>query len=427
MNDSDRSLLMGGSIMKKLIYPGLMISLAILLVLLVIGCGGEGKTEAPSDDHDGSTVTITIGNITDLTGPGANGMELVNTALDDIASYYNDNRLIPGVEFKVIHFDGQMDPSRTIPGYEWLKQRGADVMTTCAPGVAITLKPRVNADRMALFSQVGELEAIEPPGYVFCLGAIPQYEAYTLLNWIAENDWDYEKNGPARIGMAAWAEPYAIDFLQAMKRYTEVHPDQFELAGSYLKDFTFIWTSEAQLLKDCDYVFPPILMQGFARDIRDAGSEARFIGGAAHTAFFPQISDAGAWPLIDGMLFIFTGAWWNEDADEVEFNKMLLNQYHPGELDEITRQAGYGSLTQYRAMFDLIARTVATTGPEGFDSEALYETAQSWSYAWGYKGDYDFSPTKRYMVTDLCVQEASAREQDLVRNDPNYYPILTEP
>jgi len=392
-------------------------------MLVLTGCGGDGDSPASSDE----TITITIGNITDLTGPGANGMELVNLALDDIASYYNDHGLIPGVEFEVIHWDGEMNPARTIPGYEWLQQKGADLITTCAPGVALTLKPRVNDDKMALFSQVGELEAIEPPGYVFCLGSIPQYEAYTLLSWIAEYDWDYEKNGPARIGVAAWAEPYAIGFLEAMEHYIEVHPDQFELAGSYLTNFTFNWSNEAILLKECDYIFPPILMQGFAEDIRNTGSEARFIGGAPHTGFFEQIGKAGAWPLIDGMLFIFTGAWWTEDVNEVEFNKMLINEYHPGELDEIAKQAGYGSSTNNRSLFDLFAKTVENTGPEGFNSEAIYETAQSWSYSWGYRGDYNFGPTKRYMLTDLCVQEASAQEQDLVRNDPDYYPILTEP
>ncbi len=401
--------------------------LAALLISVLTGCGSEGDSQTTSPIGNGETVTITIGNITDLTGPGAEGIELTNVALEDMASYYNDNNLIPGVRFEVVHWDGQLESARTVPGYEWLKQKGADIISTCAPGVAVTLEPMVNREKFALFTQAGELSAIEPPGYVFCLGCIPQYEAYTLLSWIASNDWDYQENGPARIGVAAWQEPYAIGFSQAIREYAEAHPDQFEYVAGYLPSFKFDWDSEVEHLKDCDYIFPPIILQEFAKELRNVGSDAKLIGGASHTGYFDQITHAGAWPAIDGMLFIFTGAWWTEDLDEVQFNKTIINEYHPGQLEEITRHSGYGALSQYRGMFDLIAHTVEKTGPEGFSSEALHETAQSWSFPWDYRSDYSFGPSKRYMLNDLCIQQASAAAENLVRYDPQWYPVVTKP
>lgn len=409
--------------------------LVILGVMVLVGCGddgGNGDSPTTSNGNGESNgpaemVTITIGNITDLTGPGAEGIKFTNTALEDIAQYYNDNSIIPGVEFKIEHWDGQMDSAKTVPGYEWLKQKGADLISTCAPGVAVTLEPMVNADKVVLFTQAGQMESIDPPGYVFCLGAIPQYEAYTLLSWIADNHWDYENNGPARIGLAAWKEPYAEGFKKAIGQYADAHPEQFDFVDGYLPGLKFDWSSEVENLKECDYIFPPIVMQEFAKDLREVGSDAILIGGAAHTGFFEQIDQSGAWPAIDGMLFIFTGAWWTEDVAEVNFNKMLINEYHPGEMEEITSHSGYGSSTQYRAMFDLIENTVKNTGPEAFTSEAIYETAQTWSMSWGYRADYSFGPEKRFLINDLCVQEADATVQDIVRNDPNYYPILTKP
>jgi len=266
-------------------------------MLVQAGCGSDGDATVPTEENNDTpekSITIKIGNITDLTGPGANGMELVNVGLEDAARYYNENNVIPGVEFEVVHWDGQLDSSRTIPGYEWLLHKGVDFMTTNAPEVAVVLKSRAETDKIVLFTQVGELEAIEPPGYVFCLGSIPQYEAYTLLSWIAENDWDYERNGPAKIGAAAWAEPYANGFVQAMKDYAEAHPDQFEFVGGYLTNFTFNWSNEAESLRECDYVFPPLLVHGFAEDIRNAGSSAKLVGASPHTAFLKQVGDAGA-------------------------------------------------------------------------------------------------------------------------------------
>ena len=413
------------------IMSGIIITVTLLMLVLA-GCGSNGNSPVSSDEPNGSgdkTVTIKIGNITDLTGPGANGMELVNLGLEDAARYYNENNVIPGVEFEVVHWDGQLDSSRTIPGYEWLLHKGVDFMTTCAPEVAVVLKSRAEADKVVLFTQVGELEAIEPPGYVFCLGSIPQYEAYTLLSWIAENDWDYERNGPAKIGAAAWAEPYANGFVQAMKDYAEAHPDQFEFVGGYLTNFTFNWSNEAESLRECDYVFPPLLVHGFAEDIRNAGSSAKLVGASPHTAFLKQVGDAGAWPAIDGMLFIYAGLWWNETGEDIDFQKSLLAEYHPGEEEEImSRGSGYAAIGPYLMMFDIVAKAVETTGPDGLNSEAIYDAAQSWSDSLdeGERG-YSYSPTKRYILNVFDIIEASAEQQTLVRNDPNWYPILTEP
>ncbi len=426
-------------------FKSRIIIITFLLMLVLAGCGGNGDEaiDTSQEINEPSVVTVTkgqtpddvvigrtirIGNLTDLTGPGANGMSLVNMALKDLAKYYNENDIIPGIEFEIVEWDGQMNSSRTVPGYEWLLEKDVDILATCAPGVAVTLKPRLEADNMVLFTQIGEMEAVDPPGNVFCLASIPQNEAYTFLKWIAENDWDYESNGPAKIGAAAWKEPYANGFVEAMEDYAEVHPEQFEFVGGYLTDFTFDWSKEIELLKNCDYVFPPIMVHGFAKGIRNAGSTARLIGGVPHTAFFPMISNADAWPDIDGMLFVYTGPWWLESGDEINFSKMMVNEYHPEEKEYLMKGSGYQAIGSYRMMFDIVAQTVENAGIEGFNSEALLETAQSWSYSWDERPrGFNYSPEKRFMIDDLCIQEASAELETMVRNDPNWYPILSEP
>ncbi len=416
--------------MKSMKLP---IILIILITSILFGCGEEdavtnGVNSSTKTDTPPNDLIIKIGNLTDLTGPGASGMEMVNTALEDTARYYNENNLIPGVKLEVIHWDGQTDPARIIPGYEWLKHSGADVFTTCAPGVAVTLKPRLAAEENVLFSQVGEMEALEPPGHVFCLGTVPEHDAYTFLNWISKNDWDYEKNGPARIGAAAWAEPYAIGFVQAMKEYAKVHPDQFEFVDGFLSDFKFNWSTEIEALKDCDYIFPPIIMHEFAKGIRNTGSEARFIGGAPHTAFFDLLSAANAWQAIDGMLFVYTGGWWHEEIKLIIVQEQMLDMYHQNDKEKIiAKGSSYGGVGTYLMLCDIIAKTVEKTGPEGFNSETLYQTAQTWSYPMEDRADYTYGPEKRYIFNDLCVLEASGTQQTLVRNDSVYYPILTEP
>ncbi len=413
------------------------VNIAVLFMLLItsilFGCAEDdavtnGVSPSKKTDTPPNDIIIKIGNMTDLTGPGASGMEMVNMALEDTVRYCNENSMIPGVKLEVIHWDGQTDPARVIPGYEWLKHKGADVFTTCAPGVAVTLTPRLTAEKNVLFSQIGEIEAIEPPGYVFCLGTVPENEAYTFLKWIAENDWDYELKGPARIGAAAWAEPYAIGFVKAMKEYAGVHPEQFEFAEGFLPDIKFNWSTEIEALKECDYIFPPIIVHEFAKSLRNAGSEARLIGGAPHTAFFDLLSEANAWGAVDGMLFIYTGGWWHEEDELIIIQEQMLDMYHPNDKEKIiAKGSGYGAVGPYLMLCDIIAKTVEKTGPEGFDSEILYQTAQTWSYPLKAREDYTYGPEKRYMINDLCILEANGEQETLVRNDPAYYSILTEP
>ena len=103
---------------------------------------------------------------------------------------------------------------------------------------------------MPLFSASGYVEQLDPPGYVFIMGPIPEHQVYTFLNWIAENDWDYEAKGPAKIGGASWRDGYSDTIITEMKRYCDLYPDQFEWVGGYLKDFTFTWGPEVEALKD---------------------------------------------------------------------------------------------------------------------------------------------------------------------------------
>ncbi len=200
----------------KMVMPVVL----VLALILLPACGDDGNTptaetaarstpteiDEPVDDQ-AELVTITIGNLTDLTGVSANAMSVIDMALEDLVRYYNQENLIPGVELKVVNYDGQTDPSRDIPGYEWLRQKGADLIHSPVTATASILKPFLEEDNLLLFSESASGEALIPPGYVFAPTAASEDLAYTLLRWVAENDWDYKSNGPAKIGAADWPTP----------------------------------------------------------------------------------------------------------------------------------------------------------------------------------------------------------------------------
>lgn len=413
-----------------------LVMLISLSSLLMISCGSSGdSTDAtqPVDTQETPRVVvedtvITIGNLSDLTGVSANAQSIINYALEDLVEYYNDNDLIPGVELKVITFDGQFDPSRDIPGYEWLRERDADLLVSCVPPVVVSLKRTVDQDEFVMFVASGNLEDIMPPGYVFSLGIVPQHCAYTLTKWIAESHWNYKKNGPAKIGGAAWTDTFSVKIMEAIEAYAEAHPEQFEFVGSYLSNFSFVWDAEIEALKDCDYVFVPTPMHIFVRDYINAGHETTFIGTDAQAAFMGLIDDGDLWDEIDGMLFVQTTQYWTGEGPIIDLTRELLFENRADEAENIIRSGtGYLTMTQWYQMLEIIKDAVETVGPQNFDSEALYSAATSYSEVLDGIERYSYGETKRFSPNYFIIQEARAEERNLFMADPDWLPVEMEP
>jgi len=407
---------------------------------IACGSGSEQATSAPGAQPS-STITseptaipapveITIGNYTDKTGPSANPGSLINMALDDMVRYYNENELIPGVRFKVISYDSQADPAKDIPGYEWLKEHGADVLYTYIPSAPITLKPKLERDRLVLFSLVPAREATEPPGYVFGIGSplIEQY-SYTFLKWLAKNDPDFPTDRPARIGGAGWAADYMEALLRGAKEYAQAHLEQYDWAGGHLTNFTFTWQTEVEALKGCDYVFPPAMMNHFVEESQSSGYTGKFIGTAYHTAFFNFIDKGNLWGKIDGMRIIMSNSWWNEKSKVVDLAKELLEKYHPGQLEEVMRTSnGYLTVGTIYIIFELIRKTVNEVGPDNFSSQALYNAANDFSLTIDGRETDSFNETKRLSRNWFAIYDFDAEKRDLVRLNPNeWLNVVQEP
>lgn len=179
-------------------------ALAVLVLLMLTACGGgdgEPQTPSPEPTLAPEPVVITIGNLADLTGPTSYALSIINVALADTVEYYNDRNLIPGVKLEVITYDGQYDPSNDIPGYEWLKEKGADLMYSAVAPAGLTLKSRLEKDQMVLFLLPAGKEAFVPPGYVFAPGyGFSESLGCNSLSWIAENDPGFPSDRRAKVG-----------------------------------------------------------------------------------------------------------------------------------------------------------------------------------------------------------------------------------
>ncbi len=380
-----------------------------------------GADESPNPDY----VLITIGNLTDMTGVASSALVPEHMALADMVEYFNAQNLIPGVQLEIVTYDGQYDPTRDIPGYEWLKLQGADLIFTPIPHTPETLKSSVEADEVVLFSSTAREEATTPPGWIFAMDAIPSCYSEAILNWIAENDPDFPQDRPARIGGAFWNDSYGPAILDGGEAYANAHPDQYEWVAGCLNYYSFIWDTEVEALKDCDYVFPPVPPNAFITQYRDAGATAKLIGFDAHLAFFGQLIGADLWDEIDGMLFVQPSRWWNEEGQIIDLTKQLLYENHPVEADEIIHVgSGYLTAYQFYLMLEIIKDTVEAVGPDNFDSQALYDAATSFTFSLDSIDDFaTFDETKRSIQNYFGIYEADATQQDIFRISPQWQPI----
>jgi len=170
-------------------------------------------------------------------------------------------------------------------------------------------------------------------------------------------------------------------------------------------------------------------MTSFAREYRNAGYTAKFIGTHGHMGMFGLVDDANLWDELDGMLFIRASRWWNEEDEEVNLAKKLLYENHAGEADAIIRSgSGYlGGVVKAYMMLEIVSDAVEAVGPEGFDSQALYNAAESFSLITDGLVKESFSETIRASTNYLGMYELRMGEKDCFRVDPDWLPIVNEP
>ena len=382
--------------------------LALVLVLpLCLGCGEEEEG-----------VTITIGEITDLTGPASPAIIPLHYALEDMVSYYNEKGLIPGVKFDIVSWDNKYDPARDVPGYDWVRDHGAQLIISVIPQSAVILKTFADRDEFPIVSLSTNEAALEPPGWVFCMSNSLYSEMKTLLKWLSEEDWDDDQRIP-KIGLVGWSEPATISVAKAMKEYSQAHPEQFAWVGDFIAPFGVVmWGGEIGKLEDCDYIatigFP---MGGFINQFLDRGcSTKRFIDVCTASSYRGFLVDQCGYERLDGALATNMGLMWNEQNPMVDLAKELLYGYHPEEAEDII-YAGFayvGGFNQLTATFHILEEAIDQVGAENFSGQAFYDAAVNYKTNWEGYPEWGFSETKRYLADHIAIYEFNAEAEDLV-------------
>jgi len=382
-----------------------------LLAIPAVGCG--------DDDGGNGKVAIRIGEMNDLSGPVSPATVTPHRALVDLIQYYNENELIPGVELKHSFYDTKYDASRELPGYEWLKERGAEVILAVLYSSAEYIKPFAEEDGIPVFSLSTSPPLLEPPfGWVTTIQAPPTEEIITVLQYVSDNWTDYPTK--PKIGWMGAVTAFSAQQQAVVEEYCLAHPDKFDWVGGYSTPVgTLTFTGEVAKLKDCDWIgigLVPTSMAAFITQLRGQGSEAKLFSQEFILSCWGMVVDAVGYEAIDGSLACSLTAWWSDPFPIVEEARARLYEKYPGEAEEIVHSGiGYvGSTVQNTFFLEVIRATVEEVGAENFDGQALHNTAQNFSYTFEDFPEWSYSPTKNYPMNDIIIYEVKAAEEDAI-------------
>jgi ABC-type branched-subunit amino acid transport system substrate-binding protein len=383
-----------------------------LLSSLVVGCGGGGG---------GVVTTITVGWIQDLTGPSSGVQGDTIKCFNDWVRFINEEDPLPGAKIKLLLYDGMYDPSRDIPGYDYLRSHGAKVIIAQVPTSGDTLKSLAESDKTPIFSPSPSAYQINPPAWNFVCTAPSDIMMKALLKWISENDWSYTAQGrEPKIGSVGYDETYHRDCTRGIEEYCQDHPDQFQYVADILEPMgTMFWSGAPAKLKDCDYILIPATGAGigtFIEEFEGAGYHARFIGSDAQEFFRPLILSRVGWDAVDGTLCVLSEYWWNDTFPIVQQAKEILQRYHSAaEAADLMNSYGYLSNVPCVALLCAILRqAVKDVGARNFDGQAFYTAATKFREDLGEGVERWFSDTMRYSSHYAAVYRWRAADKDII-------------
>ena len=390
-----------------------MVVLLILALLAtpLLGCGEDS-------DVNGKR-TITLGCLWDFTGPASAACINPYRALQDLVKHINEEDPIPGVELETVAWDTKYDISREIPGYDWVIERGADIIVSVLYSSAEVLKTFAERDEIPIYTMSTSMPCLEPPGWVFSAQAPPEREIRAVLKYISDQ-WPNYPTKP-KIGWVGSDRAFSTQMQEEAEEYCLANPDKFEwVVGLQADIVNVMWGGEIEKLKDCDWIgsgLAPTAASTFIEQLRHSDSDAKLFSQEFLLATLGSVVDRIGYEPLDGSITASLNGWWSDSYPIIDLAKELLYENRADEAEDIMHAGiGYiGTAVQGSFFLRLLREAIEEAGAEDFDGQAFYNTAINFRTTFEGFEEWYYTETRRYPMDHVGIYEIRAADEDAVR------------
>ncbi len=153
--------------------------------------------------------TISVGVVSDMTGPTASGAVWEISGFQDIAKWANETNYVPGVIFDTIAYDNRFDMGRSLNAYELMKTRGVSVVHMQMTGANYALNPKYKADKIVALIPPAP-KALSPVGWAFSSDGAYADGAAAGFEWVIK-DWKASgQPGKPKLAWLTWDADYGL-------------------------------------------------------------------------------------------------------------------------------------------------------------------------------------------------------------------------
>ncbi len=346
------------------------------------------STQAPSTPKpapatpkpDVKPVSMTVGIVSDLTGPTASGAIGDNWGIEDYFKFANETNYVPGAKFDTIFYDNRFDVGRTLNGYELMKTRKAQAVWIQMTGAAMALAPKAAGDKMVILVP-GPPKVLYPPSWAFSAEASYADGAAAAFEWIAQ-DWKAQgKAGKPKMGWLTWDADYGYSGIivnwYAVEKGIEVLPNEL-LASNAPTDTT----SQLMRLRDAgaNYIIsvgPQSLWQTVLKDAVKLGlkDKIKFVGvaNAMESDVLINLTKEAS----EGMYFVhFYSSLYEEDQPGVKWLKDMQIKYRGESMNWMRNEVGWMT---GKIFVEAVKAAIEKdkVSPDKIDGEVIYKSLEN--------------------------------------------------
>lgn len=353
------------------------LKLAIVVVLGVLLVALPGFV-ACATEEEGSQKVIKIGVLADFTGTAASAMQPTMQAMEDyLRKVVPDKNPLPGVKVKFVHFDTQLDYSRTTNGYLTLLGQNVDMMVIPNAVDRQILGNRFVEDQMPSVNSQG-LESLLTNEWMLNNQSTVQSQGEVAMQWIMDT-WDYTKGVP-KVGHLGFTLSSSEYYQEGIDRVIAANPGKFTWVGTERGLIgNTDWTSAINRLDKngaTDYIIVSVagpMVSSFVDQARARGYDGAFVSGnEGFPGFWDLVTGRTSPSQLYGCYYVAWWPWWNEDVPFINDVKEYVETYFPGDADAMMKASpAISGWALGIVIEDGIRRAIDEVGAENVDSVAL--------------------------------------------------------